>query len=93
MVVSDTAVFAEDVPSLTVSLRGLVHWEITVHGPTSDLHSGYYGGVVRNPLEALAQILASLKDATAAFTEFQHIMNRRYERLQSYGRYSDTKER
>jgi acetylornithine deacetylase/succinyl-diaminopimelate desuccinylase-like protein len=62
VVVSDTAVFAEDVPSLTVSLRGLVHWEITVHGPSSDLHSGYYGGVVRNPLEALAHILARLKD-------------------------------
>ena len=63
VVVSDTAVFAEDVPSLTVSLRGLVHWEITVHGPASDLHSGYYGGNVRNPLEALAQILAALKGA------------------------------
>ncbi len=62
VVVSDTAVFAEDVPSLTVSLRGLVHWELTVHGPSSDLHSGYYGGVVRNPLEALAQMLATLKD-------------------------------
>jgi acetylornithine deacetylase/succinyl-diaminopimelate desuccinylase-like protein len=62
VVVSDTAVFAEDVPSLTVSLRGLVHWEVTVHGPSSDLHSGYYGGVVRNPLEALAQMLATLKD-------------------------------
>jgi len=62
VVVSDTAVFAEDVPSLTVSLRGLVNWEITVHGPATDLHSGYFGGVVRNPLEALAQILASLKD-------------------------------
>jgi len=62
-VISDTAVFAEDVPSLTTSLRGLVHWEITVHGPTSDLHSGYYGGVIKNPLEALAQILAQLKDA------------------------------
>jgi acetylornithine deacetylase/succinyl-diaminopimelate desuccinylase-like protein len=60
-VISDTAVFAEDVPSLTVSLRGLVHWEITVHGPASDLHSGYYGGVARNPLEALAQMLATLK--------------------------------
>jgi acetylornithine deacetylase/succinyl-diaminopimelate desuccinylase-like protein len=62
VVVSDTAVFAEDVPSLTVSLRGLVHWEVTVYGPASDLHSGYYGGVVRNPLEALAQMLATLKD-------------------------------
>jgi acetylornithine deacetylase/succinyl-diaminopimelate desuccinylase-like protein len=63
VVVSDTAVFAEDVPSLTTSLRGLVHWEITVRGPASDLHSGYYGGVVKNPLEALAQIIASFKDA------------------------------
>ena len=61
-VISDTAVFAEDVPSLTVSLRGLVHWEVTVHGPTSDLHSGYYGGIVKNPLEALAHIIAGLKD-------------------------------
>jgi acetylornithine deacetylase/succinyl-diaminopimelate desuccinylase-like protein len=63
VVVSDTAVFAEDVPSLTVSLRGVVDWEVTVSGPTSDLHSGYYGGAVRNPLEALAQMLASLKTA------------------------------
>jgi acetylornithine deacetylase/succinyl-diaminopimelate desuccinylase-like protein len=62
-VISDTAVFAEDVPSLTVSLRGLVHWDVTVHGPATDLHSGYYGGVVKNPLEALAEIIAGLKDA------------------------------
>ncbi len=62
VVVSDTAVFAEDVPSLTVSLRGVVHIEVTVHGPATDLHSGYFGGTVRNPLEALAQMLATLKD-------------------------------
>jgi acetylornithine deacetylase/succinyl-diaminopimelate desuccinylase-like protein len=62
VVVSDTAVFAEDVPSLTTSLRGLVGWEIAVYGPDSDLHSGYYGGIVKNPLEALAQIIAALKD-------------------------------
>jgi acetylornithine deacetylase/succinyl-diaminopimelate desuccinylase-like protein len=62
-VISDTAVFAEDVPSLTVSLRGLVHWEVTVRGPASDLHSGYYGGTIKNPLEALAQIIAGFKDA------------------------------
>jgi acetylornithine deacetylase/succinyl-diaminopimelate desuccinylase-like protein len=61
-VISDTAVFAEDVPSLTTSVRGLVHWEIAVLGPTDDLHSGYYGGVVANPIEALARVIASLKD-------------------------------
>jgi acetylornithine deacetylase/succinyl-diaminopimelate desuccinylase-like protein len=63
VVVSDTAVFAEDVPSLTVSLRGLVHWEVAVHGSTSDLHSGYFGGLVVNPIEALARMLATLRDA------------------------------
>ncbi len=63
VVVSDTAVFAEDVPSLTVSLRGLVHWEVTVSGPASDLHSGYFGGLVVNPIEALARMIATLRDA------------------------------
>jgi len=62
VVVSDTAVFAEDVPSLTVSLRGLVHWEVTVSGPTSDLHSGYFGGLVVNPIEALARMISTLRD-------------------------------
>ena len=62
VVVSDTAVFAEDVPSLTTSLRGLVHWEVAVHGPATDVHSGYYGGAIANPLEALARMLATLKD-------------------------------
>jgi acetylornithine deacetylase/succinyl-diaminopimelate desuccinylase-like protein len=62
VVVSDTAVFAEDVPSLTVSLRGLVHWEVTVSGPTSDVHSGYFGGLVVNPIEALARMIATLRD-------------------------------
>jgi acetylornithine deacetylase/succinyl-diaminopimelate desuccinylase-like protein len=62
VVISDTAVFAEDTPSLTTSVRGLVTWEVAVHGPSEDLHSGYYGGVIRNPIEALARILAGLKD-------------------------------
>ncbi|MGB8520036.1 MAG: dipeptidase [Candidatus Tumulicola sp.] len=67
-VISDTAVYAEDVPSLTTSLRGLVHWEITVEGPAQDAHSGYYGGVIRNPIEALAVILTSLKDGDGRVT-------------------------
>lgn len=62
-VISDTALFAENVPSLTASIRGLVHWELTVRGPENDLHSGYFGGVVRNPIEALAHIIDELKDA------------------------------
>ena len=62
-VISDTAVFAEDVPSLTVSLRGLVHWEVTVNGPASDTHSGYFGGILRNPIEALCTMISELKDA------------------------------
>jgi acetylornithine deacetylase/succinyl-diaminopimelate desuccinylase-like protein len=64
VVVSDTAVFAEDVPSLTVSLRGVVHWDVTVHGPSTDIHSGAYGGAVVNPIEALARMLATLRDET-----------------------------
>jgi acetylornithine deacetylase/succinyl-diaminopimelate desuccinylase-like protein len=62
-VISDTAVFSEDVPSLTTSVRGLVHWEVAVHGPTDDLHSGYYGGIIANPIEMLGRIVAGLKDA------------------------------
>lgn len=67
-VISDTAVYAEDVPSLTTSVRGLVHWEVTVDGPSGDTHSGYYGGVLRNPIEALATILSELKDADGRVT-------------------------
>ncbi len=62
-VISDTAVYDEQTPSLTTSIRGLVNWEVTVNGPSSDIHSGYFGGAVRNPIEALARIIASLKDA------------------------------
>lgn len=61
-VISDTAVYAEDVPSLTTSMRGLVHWQIAVHGPSEDLHSGYFGGLVQNPIEALSRIIGQLKD-------------------------------
>ncbi len=64
VIVSDTAVFAEDVPSLTVSLRGLVHWEVRIDGPSTDLHSGYFGGLVVNPIEALARMIATLRDET-----------------------------
>jgi len=62
-VISDTAFHAAGIPSLTTSVRGLVSWEIAVHGPSGDLHSGYFGGTVANPIEALARLVAQMKDA------------------------------
>ncbi len=62
VVISDTSMFAEDLPSLLFSLRGLAYFEIHVRGARSDLHSGEYGGAVANPGNALARILASLHD-------------------------------
>lgn len=61
VVVSDTAFFAEGLPTLTVGLRGLLYTEIVVRGPARDLHSGSLGGVVENPALALARLLSALK--------------------------------
>lgn len=63
VLISDTGMFAEGLPSLLFSLRGLAYFEIHVRGARSDLHSGEYGGAVANPGNALARIIASLHDA------------------------------
>ncbi|MCA9300587.1 MAG: dipeptidase, partial [Phycisphaerales bacterium] len=63
VVISDTGMFAEGLPSLLFSLRGLAYFEIHVRGARSDLHSGEYGGSITNPGNALARIIASLHDA------------------------------
>jgi acetylornithine deacetylase/succinyl-diaminopimelate desuccinylase-like protein len=60
-IISDTSFFDGNLPAITVSLRGLMYCQIDVHGPSLDLHSGGYGGVVENPANALAQIIAGLK--------------------------------
>ena len=60
--VSDTDMFAPDLPTLCVGMRGMIYTEIEVHGAKTDLHSGQYGGAAPNPFFALAQILARLKD-------------------------------
>ncbi|MCW9705416.1 dipeptidase [Fodinibius salsisoli] len=62
VLISDTAMFAEDTPSITYGLRGLAYMEVEVVGPNRDLHSGVYGGAVENPANALAEIIAKLKD-------------------------------
>lgn len=62
VLISDTAMFAKDTPSITYGLRGLTYMEIELVGPNRDLHSGVYGGAVENPANALCEIIAKLKD-------------------------------
>jgi acetylornithine deacetylase/succinyl-diaminopimelate desuccinylase-like protein len=66
--VSDTEMFAPDLPTLCVGLRGMIYTELEVKGAKTDLHSGMYGGAAPNPFMALAHILAKLKD------ENEHIL-------------------
>jgi acetylornithine deacetylase/succinyl-diaminopimelate desuccinylase-like protein len=61
--VSDTAMYAEGIPTLCIGLRGLVYTEIEAKGPSRDLHSGLYGGAAPNAVFGLVELLAKLKDA------------------------------
>ena len=62
VVISDGSMFAPGVPTMTTGLRGLCYLEVHVQGASKDLHSGQYGGAVANPIQALAQIIQSLRD-------------------------------
>lgn len=62
ILVSDTGMIAEDVPSITTGLRGLGYVEVKVTGPCRDLHSGLYGGAVANPINILCQMISKLAD-------------------------------
>lgn len=62
VVISDTGMVAEGVPTIGTSLRGLAYLEIHVKGPKTDLHSGQYGGAVVNPATALGRIIATMHD-------------------------------
>lgn len=68
VVISDTGMPSIDQPALTYALRGIVAFEIVLHGPSRDLHSGIFGGTVDNPAMALAQILAKVRDANGKIT-------------------------
>src|SRR5579872_6030377 len=61
-VVCDTEMFAPDLPTICVGLRGMVYGELFVEGANHDLHSGMYGGAAPNPIMAIAEILTTLKD-------------------------------
>ena len=62
-VICDTEMFAPELPTICVGLRGIVYGELHVQGARQDLHSGVYGGAAPNPLMAIAEILCALKDA------------------------------
>lgn len=60
----DAGILAADEPSITTGLRGLAYFELRVDGPGKDLHSGLYGGIVHNPAQALAELIAGMHNAS-----------------------------
>ena len=68
VLISDTAMIANDCPSINTGLRGLSYVEVEVTGPNRDLHSGVYGGAVANPINALCEMIASMHDADRRVT-------------------------
>ena len=60
ILVSDTGLIGQDVPSITTGLRGLSYWQIEVTGPNRDLHSGTFGGAVSNPINVLCKLIADV---------------------------------
>jgi acetylornithine deacetylase/succinyl-diaminopimelate desuccinylase-like protein len=68
VLISDTAIIGNDIPSISVGLRGLSYVEVKVTGPNKDLHSGVYGGAVGNPINILADMISSLMDENNRIT-------------------------
>ena len=68
VLISDTAMIANDVPSINTGLRGLSDLEVEVTGPDRDLHSGVYGGAVANPINVLCDMISSMHDKDRRIT-------------------------
>lgn len=68
ILVSDTTMISEKVPSINCGMRGLAYLELTVTGPNKDLHSGHYGGAIANPIQVLCEMISSLIDAEGRVT-------------------------
>lgn len=68
ILVSDTSLIGADIPSITTGLRGLSYWQVEVTGPNRDLHSGLFGGAVANPINTLAEMIASMVDENNRIT-------------------------
>ena len=68
ILVSDTTMISEKVPSINCGMRGLAYLEVNLTGPDHDLHSGHYGGAVANPIQTLCDIISSLIDKDGRVT-------------------------
>ena len=68
ILVSDTSMIGKDTPSITTGLRGLAYWQIEVDGPNRDLHSGHFGGAVKNPVNALCEMIAKVVNQDGRIT-------------------------
>lgn len=68
ILVSDTTMISEKLPSINCGMRGLAYLEVEVTGPDKDLHSGHYGGAVLNPLNVLCRMISSLTDNSGRIT-------------------------
>ncbi len=66
--ISDTHMLRPDLPAIVYGLRGLSYIQVEVTGPATDLHSGMFGGAIYNPIQALAEMIASLKDRDGRVT-------------------------
>ena len=68
ILVSDTTMISDKVPSINCGMRGLAYLEVKVTGPNKDLHSGHYGGAVANPINVLCDMISSLIDKDGRIT-------------------------
>jgi len=68
VLISDTSLWDEGIPTITYGLRGICYMEVEISGPNRDLHSGTYGGAVPNPINILAEVISKLKDKNGKIT-------------------------
>jgi len=68
VLISDTALYDEGIPTITYGLRGLSYMEVEVTGPNRDLHSGTFGGAVGNPINILSEMISKLQDKNRKIT-------------------------
>ena len=68
VVVSDTGMWSREVPTVCTGMRGMTDGQVDFRGPSGDVHSGSFGGAIRNPLTEMARVLARMHDENGRVT-------------------------